>query len=82
MFKKILKKLFVFVLYGLIWLFLFSIPVRKGKNLFQIGNYYIVETKPVHWLLDKAYYGAKTTENSAKDTAHEVIDKVSSEVKK
>ncbi|MBX9836946.1 hypothetical protein [Silvanigrella sp.] len=82
MFKKILRKLFIFLIYGFVWLFVFSIPVANGKSLYQIGYYYVVDTKPVHWILNKAYYGAKTTENTAKDTAHEVIDKVSSEVKK
>jgi len=82
MLKKLFKKIFIFLIYGFVWLFIFSIPVGNGKNLFQIGYFYIVDTKPIKWLLNKSYYGAKTTENTAKDTAHEVIDKISSEVKK
>ena len=82
MFKKILKKLFVFIFIGIIWLFIFSIPVKNGRLLFQISYQYIVDTKPVHWVTEKVSSGAKTTENNAKEAAHEIIDKVGSEVKK
>jgi len=82
MLKKMFKKVFIFLIYGFVWLLVFSIPVGNGKNLFQIGYYYIVDTKPIHWILNKSYYGAKTTEITAKDTALDVIDKISSEVKK
>lgn len=80
--KKFFKKLIVFLLFGVIWLFLFSIPMSNGKKLFQISHYYIVDTRPVHWFLEKVYSGAKTTENNAKEAAHEAIDKIGSEVKK
>ena len=82
MFKKFLKKLVIFIIFGVIWLFLFSIPVSNGKKLFQVSYYYIVDTRPVHWVFDKVSTGAKTTENNAKEAAHDVIDKVGSEVKK
>ncbi|KAB8030613.1 hypothetical protein [Fluviispira multicolorata] len=82
MFKKFLKKLFGFLFVGLIWLFIFSIPVGEGKRLYNICYTYIVDTRPVRWVKEKISSGAKTTENTAKDTASEVIDKVGKEVKK
>lgn len=82
MFKKLIKKLFAFLFLGLIWLFLFSIPVGNDKKLFQVCYHYIVDTRPVHWVTNKVSMGAKTTENTAKEAAHDVIDKVGSEVKK
>lgn len=82
MFKKFLKKLVIFLLFGIIWLFLFSIPINGAKKFFHVSYYYIVDTRPVHWILDKVYSGAKITENNAKEAAHDAIDKVGSEVKK
>jgi hypothetical protein len=82
MFKKFLKKLVIFLIFGMIWLFIFSIPISGDKKFFQVSYYYIVDTRPVHWILEKIYSGARTSENNAKEAAHEVIDKVSSEVKK
>lgn len=82
MFKKFFRKLFIFVIFGVIWLFLFSIPTSSGKKFFQVCYYYIVDTRPVHWIVEKVSSGAKTTEHDAKEAAHEVIDKVGSEMKK
>ncbi|APJ02706.1 hypothetical protein [Silvanigrella aquatica] len=82
MFKSFIKKLFVFIIYGFIWLFIFSIPLSSGKNLFEIGYDKIVDTKPVHWILSKVSKGMKKTENNAKEATENAIDKIESEMKK
>lgn len=45
------KKAGIFIIFGLIWLFLFSIPVGQGKVVFDVASYYIVSSRPVYWLL-------------------------------
>lgn len=44
------KKLAVFVLSGVAWIFLLSIPVGQGKMFFDLAYTYLVDTKPVHWV--------------------------------
>jgi hypothetical protein len=46
---------------GILWLFLFSLPVGKGKSLYEVLHYYIVDTQPVHWIVDKAQGGYEAT---------------------
>ncbi|BBH51907.1 hypothetical protein [Fluviispira sanaruensis] len=82
MFKKFLKKLIAFLFVGLIWLFIFSIPLGEGRRFFNFCYSHIVDTRPVKWVKEKVSSGAKTSENTAKEAAGEVIDKVSKEVKK
>ena len=82
MFKTFLKKLVIFLIIGIVWLFLFSIPLKNDKLLFNILHFYIVDTKPVHWLKEKITSGAKTTEDTAKDKANSFIDKIDTEMKK
>ncbi len=82
MFKTFLKKLVIFLIIGIVWLFLFSIPLKNDKLLFNILYFYIVDTKPVHWLKEKITSGAKTTEDTAKDKANSFIDKIDTEMKK
>lgn len=82
MLKKALKKIGIFTIFGIIWLFIFSIPISSNKKIFQFFHYYIVDTTPIHWILEKLRSGFKTTELTTKEVAHKVIDKVDSEVKK
>ncbi len=82
MFKNLLKKLAFFLVIGFVWLFLFSIPFKQEKLLFNILHFYIVDTKPVHWIIEKITASAKTTEDTAKDKANSFIDKIDSEMKK
>lgn len=82
MLKIFLKKTLIFLIYGFVWLFIFSIPIKNEKKLFTFLHYYVVDTKPVHWFLEKIQLSAKSTESTAKDTATEFIDKIETEVKK
>ena len=49
-----LQKFSVFLLCGVAWLFLFSVPMGQSKNLFEVLHFYIVDTRPVQWVLGKA----------------------------
>lgn len=82
MLKIVLNKLAAFIIFGLIWLFIFSIPLKNEGLLFDKLHFYIVNTKPVHWVISKISSTIKTSENTAKDTANEFIDKIETEVKK
>ncbi len=65
-----------FFIHGLIWLFLFSIPVgHHGKRFFHVGYYYIVDTKLVHLVTDILSTSAKKTENTASDVVNDVVNK-------
>lgn len=43
-----LQKIMAFFIMGLVWLFLFSIPVGHHKQFYHVGYFYIVDTKPIH----------------------------------
>lgn len=59
------KKAGTFIIFGLIWLFLFSIPVGQGKVLFDVASYYIVSSRPVDWLLGQIDETVANTEESS-----------------
>lgn len=42
---------------GLVWLFVFALPVGKGKSVYEVMHYYIVDTRPVHWVVGKVQGG-------------------------
>jgi hypothetical protein len=69
-------RLVIFLAYGLVWLFLFSIPLEGSTRLFQVGYYYIVDTKFVHFITDFVKEGTSKTTGAATGAAHEVINKV------
>jgi hypothetical protein len=72
-----LRNFLVFLLLGVVWLFIFSIPVgHEGKRLFNIGYYYIVDTRLVHLVTDLA----STTVHKTGDTATGMVDDVVSKV--
>ncbi len=53
-----------FLVYGIIWLFIFSIPVQGGsKKLFDLGQHYIVDSRPVKRL--KSYFSFMFTNDAA-----------------
>jgi|GEM_PF-627308 len=63
---------------GLLWLFLFAIPVGKGRNLHDVLHYYLVDTRPVHWVVGKVVGGYDATLD-ATDDASETMGAASSE---
>lgn len=65
-----------FLIFGFVWLFLFSIPVGHGRVLFDVGHYYFVDTKPVRWLIEKFNIGVKTSQSKASETVKETVDHV------
>ncbi|MES2614421.1 MAG: hypothetical protein V4591_03295 [Bdellovibrionota bacterium] len=68
-----LRTFFIFLLLGIAWLFVFSIPVgHQGKKLFDVGYYYVVDTKLVHLVTNLV----STTVHKTGDTAGNVVDDV------
>ncbi len=45
------QKALSFVIIGIIWLFLFSIPLGQGRTVFDVAHHYVVDSTPVHWIL-------------------------------
>lgn len=64
-----LRKTILFAGLGFVWLFLFSIPVGRGKSVYDIAHYYIVDTRPVHWVIGKVQGGFEATVDGAEGTA-------------
>lgn len=74
-----LRKLFIFLGLGLVWLFIFSIPVgHQGKKLFTVAHYYIVDTKLVHFVTNLIFTTANKTTNTATDMVDDVVNKAHS----
>lgn len=72
-----LRSLFIFFISGIIWLFLFSIPVgHQGKRLFHLGYYYLVDTRPVHFVTNLISKTAHQTEDKANETFDDVVQKM------
>lgn len=46
------KSLMAFGL-GVVWLYVFSIPVDAEKRIFDVGYEHMVNIKPVHWMVGK-----------------------------
>jgi hypothetical protein len=44
------KKILIFFASGIAWIFLLSIPVGQGKTFFDLAHFYLVDSKPVHWV--------------------------------
>ena len=72
-----MKSLLTFFISGLIWLFIFSIPVgHEGKKLYSVGYFYLVDTKPVHFVTHFLFSAANKTEKTASEVVNDVVDKV------
>jgi hypothetical protein len=39
-----------FLLAGVAWVFLLSIPVGQGKSVFDLAHYFLVDSAPVNWI--------------------------------
>lgn len=61
---------------GALWLFLFSVPVGRGKQLFDVLHYYVVDTTPVNWVIRIVGLGITTTGETAKQTADDIVGRV------
>lgn len=67
---------------GLVWLFLFSLPIGHGKTLYQLGQHFIIQTAPVQWLGSKISTGYEATleatnKNELTDSVRELPEKLS-----
>lgn len=60
-----------FVIAGIAWVFLLSIPVGQGKIAFDLAHFFLVDSTPVHWVSSQfSKTVAKTEEatQSARDS--------------
>lgn len=71
-----LRKTWITLGVGALWLFLFSIPVGRGKQLFDVLHYYVVDTAPVNWVIKMVGMGITTTGETAKQTADDIVGRV------
>ena len=67
------QKIGHFLLLGTIWLFLFSIPVGYKKNLFAVGHHYIVDTRPVHWIIAQIENLSQNTVSFVKTSTDKIV---------
>jgi hypothetical protein len=49
----IMHKVGVTLGFGVLWLFLFSIPVARNQRLFDVGFNALVDTTPMNWVVTK-----------------------------
>jgi hypothetical protein len=75
-FQNTLINLGKFLGMGLIWLFLLSTPVGYQKSLFNLGYYYIVDTPPVHFVIDKIKFAYLYSKLFISNYSDKVVDKV------
>lgn len=71
-----LRKVLIGLGYGFFWLFVFSIPVGMQRKLFDVAWFYIVDTTPVTWVVNKLGMGVDATSNAAKEAKDNVVKKV------
>lgn len=64
------RNISIFFGMGLLWLFLFSLPVGKGKSLYEVMHYYVVDTRPVHWMVGKVQGTYESTLEATEDTSN------------
>lgn len=77
-----LRPIGLFLGAGLVWLFLFSIPIGHGKTLYQLGQHYIIKTAPIQWIGAKISTGYEATleaadERTATNSVKELSEKLS-----
>lgn len=46
---------------GVAWLFILSVPIGGQKNLYQLGQHFIIQTAPVQWMARKIVDGYDAT---------------------
>lgn len=56
-----LRSVGLFLAAGFVWLFLFSIPIGRGKTLYQLGQHYVIKTASIQWLGRKITTGYEAT---------------------
>lgn len=59
--EMMLKSIGWFFGAGVAWLFILSVPIGGQKNLYQLGQHFIIRTAPVQWLGKKIVTGYEAT---------------------
>ena len=80
--RSYLASFMKFLALGIVWLFILSIPVGYQKTLFNLGYFYIVDTFPVHWTIDKIEVLLGHSRVAVSDMSSKVIDKVDVHIQK
>lgn len=57
----------MFMLAGLAWVFLLSIPVGQGKTAFDLAHYFLVDSAPVNWISQQFSKTVAKTETATED---------------
>ncbi len=71
-----IRSFLAFVVFGILWLFLFSTPIGEhGKKLYDLGYYYLVDNSLVHQIRDIIFTSAHKTEQKASDVVNDVLQK-------
>ena len=65
-----------FLCLGVVWLFILSFPMGPDKTLFNLGYYYLVDTKPVHWAVDKIENLMSIAKDKISSMRNDVVEKV------
>ena len=80
MFTRLFSGMLRFAIFGLIWLFIFAIPVSPSKRVFQVLFESIVNTKPGHWISGYLEIASKKVRASVADMAKDVSEKLEDKI--
>ncbi len=72
-----LRSFLIFLASGFFWLFVFSIPIgHPGKKIFEVGYFYIVDTKPIHFITNSFFKTVDKTGSKANEVVDDVVSKI------
>ncbi len=66
------RNISLFLLLGVLWVFLLSIPVGQGRTVYDLAHYFLVDTAPVNWIsgqFSKTVAKTQTTSETAGESA-------------
>lgn len=78
----ILQKLGITIGFGVLWLFLFSIPVAHNQRLFDVGFKVVVDTPAMNWVVTKVQgYFDMTKDMPAVEARVRGVDKATAQAR-
>ncbi len=66
------RNISLFLLLGVLWVFLLSIPVGQGRTVYDLAHYFLVDTAPVNWIsgqFSKTVARTQSTSEAAGESA-------------
>ena len=77
------RSLITFLWMGILWLFIFSIPIsHQGRTLYSIGHYYLVDTKFIHHTSSFIVSSATKIKELTQELFQSALDKIDSDKNK